>query len=50
MSQFLQLVPPDEARKLLLSLLPVPFNSDGAAYFINTEIIDTSLSMGRVSA
>src|ERR1700690_67938 len=50
MSQFLQLVPPNEARTLLLSNLSNPFNSDQAGFLKNTEVIDTTLSMGRVSA
>jgi len=50
MSQFLQLVPPDEARILLLSHLSDPLNSDTAGFLKNTEIIDSSLSLGRVSA
>jgi len=50
MSQFLQLVPPDEARTLLLSHLSDPFSFNQAGLLINNEIIDTSFSMGRVLA
>ena len=50
MSQFLQLVPPDEARALLLFHLSGPFDSDQAGLLRNTEIIYTAYSMGRVSA
>ncbi len=50
MSQFLQLVSPEEARTLLFSNLSGPFNSDQAGFLKNTEIINTSLSMGWVSA
>jgi molybdopterin molybdotransferase len=41
MPEFLELISPDEARKLLLSSLPPQFSS---------ELVDTAESLGRVSA
>jgi molybdopterin molybdotransferase len=49
MSQFLRLIPPDEARAQLLLQLPGPFDSDRPGIDENFEIIDTLLSLGRVT-
>src|SRR6202142_2115809 len=50
MSQFLQLIPPNEGRKLLLSHLSDPFSFNKTELLRNSEIINTSFSMGRISA
>ena len=50
MSQFLQLIPPEEARVRLLSQLADRLNPDEAAFLKNTEKIETVLSLGRVTA
>jgi molybdopterin molybdotransferase len=50
MSQFLRLLPPDEARALLLSQLANPASSIPLVPGVPSELIDTLLSIGRVSA
>jgi molybdopterin molybdotransferase len=49
MPEFLRLVPPDEARNLLLSHLSNPFESDQGGLFNKSEMIDTASSIGRVT-
>jgi molybdopterin molybdotransferase len=49
MSQFLQLIPPDEARAILLSHLSDPIDSDGNWSVLRSEEIETLSSIGRVT-
>jgi len=49
MSEFLRLIPPDEARRQLLSQLSGPFESDQPGLKRNFELIDTLLSLDRVT-
>jgi molybdopterin molybdotransferase len=50
MPEFLRLIPPDEARSLLLSYLSGPFDSVQGEPQKGSEIIDTDLSIGRITA
>jgi molybdopterin molybdotransferase len=49
MSGFLRLIPPDDARTLLLSQLSGPFDADQTRFKGSSELIDTLLSLGRVT-
>ncbi len=50
MPEFLRLIPPDEARTLLFSHLPGPIDEAPNGNKENSEVIDTTLSTGRVTA
>jgi molybdopterin molybdotransferase len=50
MSEFLHLVPPDEARNLLLSYIPDPFNSDLGYLQKRSEVVESALSIGRITS
>lgn len=49
MSQFLRLIPPDDARDLMLSHLSNPSSADQTRVELNTEFVETAISIGRVS-
>jgi molybdopterin molybdotransferase len=50
MPEFLRLIPPDEARSLLLSHLSGPFDPIQGEPQKGSEIIDSALSIGRITA
>ena len=50
MPEFLRLIPPDEARNQLLSYLSGPFEPGQGRTPIEFELINTALSIGRVTA
>ena len=50
MPEFLRLIPPDDARSLLLSYLQGPFDSTLGGVHKNSELVDTALSIDRVTA
>ncbi len=50
MPEFLRLVPPDEARNLLLSHLSSPFDQISGTLSENSELIDAEQAMDRITA